>query len=729
MNIRRYIFPTSPNNNSDMEQKEFTLSVGEQTLTATFTDITDQANGSVIVRMEDTVVLATAVMSEHAQGGMDWFPLSVEYEEKFYAAGRILGSRFQRREGKPSDEAVLTGRIVDRTIRPLFDHTMRNSVQVVISVLSIGNIDPDVVAVNAASLALATSNIPWAGPVAAVRVGKNKDDDAWQINPTYENRSADAYAVDILACGRGGAINMIEIESQEIPENVLTAGLESSVAHLDAIQKWQEEIVGEIGREKWEYVQPEVPQTIVELYEADIKPHLDTAVFSGPGKKGIKTLENTFNDLIAEKELDEHRSVARQLFHDEIDELLHTEALERDRRPDGRKMNEVRSIGAQAGGIAPRVHGTGLFYRGGTHIFSALTLGGPGDSQIVEGMEESGTRRYMHHYNFPPFSVGETGRVGGFNRRAIGHGALAEKALLPVLPSTAEFPYTIRIVSEVLASNGSSSMGSACGSTLALMDAGVPIKRPVAGIAMGLIMDQDGNHKVLTDIQGPEDEHGDMDFKVAGTREGVTAVQMDVKVDGIPVSILAEAFMGARDARLHILDVMEKEIAAPRSEMSPHAPRIGVVHINPEKIGMVIGSGGKTINEIKDATGTEIDIEEDGTVFVTGTHSEAQVDAAINRIASMTKEWESGERAEGTVTRLMDFGAFVEIAPGTEGLVHVSELAPFHVTKVSDIVAEGETVPVVVKEVDDRGRINLSIKRVDPDFAKKKGVQPPQASK
>lgn len=694
------------------------MQVGTETLTAKFTDITDQANGSVIVSLGDTVVLATAVMSNKPEEGRFWFPLSVEYEEKFYAAGKILGSRFQRREGKPSDEAVLTGRIVDRTIRPLFNHTMRNSVQVVISVLSIGDCDPDVPSVIAASLALGTSNIPWAGPVSAVRLGKNFEGTSWMVNPTYQMRDAKEYEADILACGRGGAINMVEVASHETSETVLTEGFTEASKIIEEIQLFQENIIAEIGVMKWEYVQPAVPDDVQKLFDEKVRPELDGALFAGAGKTAIHELKDVWTEVLAAAELSEHYSVAVQLFEDEIDALLHVEALTNDRRADGRAMNEVRSISATAGGIAPKVHGTGLFYRGGTHVFSALTLGGPGDAQIVEGMEITEKRRYMHHYNFPPFSVGETGRIGGFNRRAIGHGALAEKALLPVLPSVEDFPYTIRIVSEVFASNGSSSMGSACGSTLALMDAGVPITRPVAGIAMGLVMDDAGNYKIMTDIQGPEDEHGDMDFKVAGTRTGVTAVQMDVKVAGVPVAILAEAFADAKAARLHILDVMETEIAAPRASLSPHAPRIGVITIDPDKIGVVIGSGGKTVNEIREATGTEIDIEEDGTVFVTGPNGDADVDGAIAKIAALTKVWEPGERVEGTVTRLMDFGAFVAIAEGTEGLVHVSEIAGFRVEKVSDVLHEGQTVPVVVKEVDDRGRINLSIKRADPDFIK-----------
>jgi len=396
---------------------------------------------------------------------------------------------------------------------------------------------------------------------------------------------------------------------------------------------------------------------------------------------------------------------------------------------DGRKFDEVRPLFAKAGGISSVLHGSGIFYRGGTHILSALTLGGPQDSLIVDGMEQQGKKRFMHHYNFPPFSVGETGRVGGFNRRMIGHGALAEKAIEPVLPSVELFPYTVRIVSEALASNGSTSMGSVCGSTIALMDAGVPISRPVAGIAMGLMSDGK-TYKVLTDIQGPEDHHGDMDLKVAGTSEGITALQMDVKVTGVPMSVLEEAFVSAKTAREQILGVITKEISEPRSELSPNAPRILSMKINPDQIGLVIGSGGKTVNTIKELTGSEVDIEEDGTVFFTGTGDGPEKARAL--VEQLTHEYKAGDKFTGEVTRIMDFGAFVRLGEASplgekhdaEGLVHISEIAPFRINKVDDVVKVGEEVPVVVKEIDEQGRINLSIKAADPDFAKNKGIKP-----
>jgi polyribonucleotide nucleotidyltransferase len=408
--------------------------------------------------------------------------------------------------------------------------------------------------------------------------------------------------------------------------------------------------------------------------------------------------------------------LAESYFDDQVNDLLHAKAINENKRPDGRGFDDVRPLFAEAGGLSPVLHGTGVFYRGGTHVLSVLTLGGPQDSQILEGMEVQGKKRYMHHYNFPPFSSGETGRMGGMNRRAIGHGALAEKALMSVLPEKEVFPYTIRIVSESMASNGSTSMASVCGSTLALMDAGVPITEPVAGIASGLMMESATKYKVLTDIQGPEDHHGDMDFKVAGTKNGVTAIQMDVKVGGIPLPILSEAFAKAKAARLTILETMKAAIEAPRADISPYAPKIVVLKIKPDQIGMVIGSGGKTVNEIREQSGAEIDIEDDGTVFCTGKNGSAE--KARDIIAEMTHEYQPGEMFKGVVTRLMDFGAFVKIGHSAEGLVHVSEIASFRIDRVADYIKEGMEVPVVVKEVDEKGRINLSIKRADANFIK-----------
>jgi polyribonucleotide nucleotidyltransferase len=698
-----------------MEKKEYSIDVGGKTLTAQFTDMTDQAHGSVIVRYGDTTVLATAVMSEQKREGMNYFPLSVDFEERFYAAGQILGSRFMRREGRPSDRAVLSARIVDRTIRPLFNQEMRNDIQVVITVLSIDKDDPDVLAINAASLALATSDIPWDGPVSAVRInGEGNGLKNLVINPTYEEREGTQF--NTVACGKDGRINMIETEGDEINEDDVTETFKKASEEIEKLQEWQKKIVKEIGKEKRQIEIEKASKEMTDLFEKEIEGKLLETVFSGPGKGGVLKLKGEWKDMVKETLPEENPSLAGMLYEEKVDELLHKEALENDKRADGRKMDELRQIQAKAGDISAILHGSGLFYRGGTHILSVLTLGGPDDMQLIEGMEVQEKKRFFHHYNFPPYSVGETGRVGGFNRRQIGHGALAERALSYVLPPADEFPYTIRIVSEALASNGSTSMGSVCGGTLALMDAGVPIKAPVAGIAMGLMMDESGKYKILTDIQGPEDHHGDMDFKVAGTRNGVNAIQMDVKVGGIPIEILTEALGKAKEARLQILDVIEAEIKEPRANISPNAPEILITKIKPDQIGLIIGGGGKTINDIRDRTETEITIEEDGSVFITGKGGGAQ--KAKDIIDGMTREYKSGEKFDGEVVKVLDFGVFVRINPWAEGLVHVSEIAPFRIENVGSILKEGDKVPVEVKEVDDKGRINLSIKRANPDLFK-----------
>ena len=693
------------------------MHIGGKTLKAIFSDLADQANGSVMVNLGNTTILATAVMSKNPKDG-EWFPLTVDYEERFYAAGQILGSRFMRREGRPTDEAILSGRIVDRTIRPLFNQKIRHDVQVVITVLSLGEDDPDTLAVLGASLALSTSDIPWNGPVSAVRLGHKKGGGGFIVNPTYNERNADDSELDLLVCGKENQINMIEVGGKEVGESVVEEGFARALIEINELEKFQRNIIAERSEAKHPIEIPEMPKEVSELFLREVGEKLQTAIFSGPGKEKIEILKDEWVERFKEERPDENPVFAKDYFAEQVDALLHREALENNRRPDGRKFDEIRPLFAQAGGVSPLLHGTGIFFRGGTHILSALTLGGPGDSQILDGMEVQMKKRFLHHYNFPPFSVGETGRIGGLNRRMTGHGALAEKALLPVLPSKEIFPYTIRIVSEAFASNGSTSMGSVCGSTLALMDAGVPITRPVAGIASGLMMESSKKYKVLTDIQGPEDEYGDMDFKVAGTSEGITAVQMDVKVLGVTVEILRDALAAAKKARLHILGVMEKEIAAPRADINPNAPKIIAIKILPTQIGLIIGTGGKTINEIMEKSGAEIDIEDDGTVFITGKNGSAEAAKVI--IESMTREYKAGERFSGVVTRLMEFGAFVRIGPNTEGLVHVSEIAPFRVNKVSDVLKEGDQVPVVIKEIDEKKRINLSIKAADPHFIKPK---------
>jgi len=703
-------------------------------MTAEFTDLAENASGSCLLRYGNTTVLATAVMSEKTRDDIDYFPLTVDYEERFYAAGAILGSRFMRREGRPSEEAILSGRIVDRTIRPLFPGHIRNEVQVIITVLSLDEDDPAQVAVNAASLALATSDIPWNGPVAAVRIGLISQGDAFVINPTYEQR--DRASLDTLACGKDTTINMVEVAAKEADEKTIAAAFESAVAEHSKLLAWQEDIIAEVGKQKRPAPEPELSTALTELFKAEFAPRLGETVFCGEaGKKNIYALKKEWLEKAGALETQGSTSdqgssrsnlkIADRYFEDKIDEEIHRGAIEEGKRADGRGMGEIRRLFAKAGGISPVLHGSGIFYRGGTHVFTALTLGGPGDSLLVDTMEsQEEKRRFMHHYNFPPYSGGETGRMGGINRRAIGHGALAQKALEPVLPSQEQFPYTIRLVSECFASNGSTSMGSACASTLALMDGGVPIKAPVAGIAMGLMMRGANVYKILTDIQGPEDSHGDMDFKVAGTRGGVTAIQMDIKLGGVPVPILTEALEGARAARMQILDLMEKEIPAPRAKLSPRAPEIISMRVRPDQIGLVIGGGGKTINGIRDSAGVDdITIEDDGSVYITGKSGTAQ--KAREMIEQIVKEYMPGEVYEGEVTRLMDFGAFVKIGPSkdAEGLVHVSEVAPFRIGKISEAVSVGDKVRVMIKEIDEKGRINFSIKAADPEFAFRKGLK------
>lgn len=709
-----------------MQKKEYSVEIGGKTLSAEFNDWANQANGSVLVRYGNSAVLATAVMSGK-DSNLDYFPLSVEYEEKFYAAGAILGSRFMRREGRPSDEATLSGRMVDRTIRPLFPKGLKRDIQVIISVLALEDYDADVLAINAASLALAVSNIPWNGPASAIRIGVQDGSDQFIVNPTYAERNEETdpkARLDLLACGKDGLINMIEVGAREVSEDVLEKALSAASVEIEKINAWQNMIVKERGVAKWDYPKHETSDDVKAAFKEIIEPKL-AALNGKMGKEDINELKSAWMKETLEKMPEASPGHLAAYYEERLDEHVHDLALKGGKRVDGRRFDEIRPLFAQAGGISPVIHGTGLFYRGETHVLGALTLGGPGDAQLLDTIENRDTKkRFMLHYNFPPFSVGETGRVGGANRRMIGHGALAEKALRAVLPEKEVFPYTIRIVSECLASNGSTSMGTVCAGTLALMDAGVPISKPVAGIAMGMMSDAASNsYKVLTDIQGPEDHHGDMDFKVAGTSDGVTAMQMDVKVAGVPVAVLVEAFKQAKKARLEILEIITKEIAAPRPDISPRAPKIITMKVQVDQIGLVIGPGGKMINGIRERTGCEdITIEEDGTIFITGTGGTAE--AAHKEIHDLTREYEPGERFEGTVTRLMDFGAFVKIGPNTEGLVHVSEVAPFRIENISDAVQVGDVVPVLLKEIDEKGRYNLSIKAADPEFAARKGLTP-----
>jgi polyribonucleotide nucleotidyltransferase len=708
-----------------MQKRTFEVDIAGKALTAEFTDLTDQANGSVILRMGETAILVTAVMSSR-ESNMPYFPLSVEFEEKFYAVGKMLGSRFMRREGRPSDEAVLSARIIDRTIRPLFDQSMRNDIQVVATVLALGDDDPDVLAVIGASIALSVSDIPWAGPVGAVRIAQHAQTKEVIFNPTYQQREVGELAIEVLTCGKDGNINMVETAAYESSESEILSLFEATVAIHQTLEKFQKEIVSEIGKKKRAYIAPVLADEIYALFADEFQTQLTAVLFSKTaGKEHIHVLKDSFLKKVAEIIEDANTAHVAAFFEDEVDKELHRGAIEEGKRADGRDMDTVRELYAQAGGVSPVLHGSGIFYRGGTHIFTALTLAGPESAQLIDTIQSQDTKkRYIHHYNFAPFSVGESGRVGGFNRRMIGHGSLAEKALIPVIPSASEFPYTIRLVSETMASNGSSSMGSACASTLALMDGGVPIKRPVAGIASGLMMQDPDNYVLLTDIQGPEDEHGDMDFKVAGTCQGVTAIQMDVKVEGIPVKILGEALEKAKQARLLILNTMETEIAQARENISPRAPEIVTLTILPDQIGMVIGGGGKTINALKEDTGVEeISIEDDGSVFITGRNGTAQ--KAAEKIRLITKVYQVGEKMKATITRVVDFGAFAKIDEQNEGLIHISEIAPFRIEEMAGIFEEGEVVDVIISKVAD-GKIGLSIKQIDTDFATRKGLVAPE---
>jgi polyribonucleotide nucleotidyltransferase len=695
------------------ELKSWALQLGGRELRISTGLLAQQASGAVTVRYGETVVLATAVMSKQAGQSRGYFPLMVDYEERYYAAGKIKGSRFIKREGRPSDDAILSGRAVDRTVRPLFDGRMRSEVQVVATVLSFdGENDPDLVAIIAASAALAISDIPWNGPVGAVRVGRINGGD-FILNPTTEERESAQNALDLMVSGTKDKINMIEAGANEIPEAEMAEAFKFGFESVQKIASFIEDIRAEIGKPKSEAIMLAGPEGFDEDLKAFLrKEGLAEALFFLVKKEDkeahLNEIGKKMKEYIAEKYPEQASGLGEvsSLVMDEVsDEILHEKILKEGIRPDGRKLDEIRTITSHVG-VLPRTHGTGLFTRGETQALTVTTLGAPGDQMVVDTMEVDMKKRYMHFYNFPPYSVGEVRPMRGPGRREVGHGALAEKALLPVLPPYETFPYTILLVSEVLSSNGSSSMASTCGSTLSLMDAGVPIRKPVAGIAMGIV-EGNGEYRVLSDIQGLEDHFGDMDFKVAGTADGITAMQMDVKIDGLTPETLAEALVQAKASRLFILGKMLETIAEPRKEMSAYAPRIITIHINPEKIRDVIGPGGKMINRIIDETGVSIDIEDDGSVFITST-DETSAKTAVEWINNLTREVKAGELFQGRITRLMNFGAFAEVLPNQEGLIHISELADYRVEKVEDVVKVGDVIPVIVKEIDAQGRINLS---------------------
>ena len=706
-----------------MKSKEFEVEIGGKQITAIFSDLADQANGSVILKSEGTVVMATAVISKDGSKNLGFFNLTVEYLEKFYAAGKILGGQYNKREGRPSDQAILAARMIDRTIRPLFDHHIKNAVQVIVTIIAVGKTDPKTLGINAVSIALHMSDIPWNGPIGAIQISKTKEDGDLKINNYIPGADEAVYELDLLVCGKDKTINMIEAMSYELDEEEMGKCFDLASVEISKWEHFQKKLSSEFGKEKLSFLKTEIDNDVISIFDAKIKPMLEEKLFTQESKKVTGEAESLWREILdkkyKEREDEKVISVAQDYLHLYLDAAFHRMALEKGIRADGRAIDEIRKLYAKAGGISNVLHGSGIFYRGETHVLSVLALGGPEDMLAVQGMESESKKRFMHHYNFPPYSGGETGRVGGINRREMGHGFLAEKALTPVIPSKILFPYTIRVVSESTASNGSTSQASICAATIALMDGGVPITTPVAGISVGLMISSTDNSKyvLLSDIQGPEDHYGDMDFKVAGTKNGITAIQLDVKVSGVQISILKEALLRAKTARLQILETIIAEIKEPRANISPNAPMILTVKIKKDQIGMVIGPGGKNINAIREETGTEITIEEDGTVFVTGKNGGAE--KAVKIIEEMTHEYKIGDKANGEVVKIMDFGVFVRIGHETEGLVHISEIASFRVEKVSDILKEGDKVPVKVIKVDERGRLNLSIKEADGNFFKK----------
>ncbi len=708
-----------------MKTQEFEVEIGGKKIVAMFTDLADQANGSVILKSGGTVVMATAVISHDGKSNPGFFNLTVEYLEKFYAAGKILGSQFMRREGRPSDQAILAARVIDRTIRPLFDHRIKNAVQVIITVIAVGDADPKTLGINAASIALHTSNIPWAGPVGGVHISSTKDNSTIGVNNYIPSSDEPVYTLDLMVCGKENTINMIESMAFELDEDTMGQAFDLAMQEITKWETFQKMLREKIGKEKLLFPHPETPSELAEIFNKEIKPTLDADLFGEHSKKTIKEMWDKWKKIVDEMYVDdqEKKFVAEDYIESYINDVLHKRALSDDMRPDLRKLDEVRALSGVAGGISDVLHGSGIFYRGETHVMSVLTLGGPESMHTIDGIENAYKKRFMHHYNFPPYSAGETGRVGGINRREMGHGFLAEKALIPVLPSKVDFPYTIRVVSESTASNGSTSQASICAMTIAMMDGGVPIKAPVAGISIGAMIDEKDNtkYKLITDIQGPEDHYGDMDFKVAGTANGITAIQLDIKVDGVPVKVLKDALGKAKTARLHILEAIKNVIAEPRKDISSRAPKIVTIKIKKDQIGMVIGPGGKNINAIREATGTEITIEEDGTVFITGKDGGAE--KARVMIEEMTHEYKVGDTANATIVKIVEFGAFASIARDTEGLIHISEMAPFRVNNVSELLKEGDIVPIKIIKVDERGKLSFSIKEMDKNFFDSKKPQ------
>ena len=665
--------------------------------------VAEQANGAVVLRQGDSVVLSTAVMSKEPREGIDFFPLTCDYEEKLYAAGKIPGA-FMRREGRPSEVAIIASRLTDRPLRPLFPDGFRLDIQVVSTVLSVDQEnDPTILSINGASTALVISDIPWAGPVGAVRMGFL--DGALVVNPPM-SRMADS-DLDLVVAGTADAILMVEAGAKGVSEQIVVEALEMAHVAIKQLCTAQLELQQQIGLPKREYTPPTYPHQVVEVVSEYLALRLDQAAF-GPDKAAREaSTDDLRKKTIADlgERFPEHIGILGKLFDKKLKDRVRERIIEEGVRIDGRGLKDVRQITVEVG-VLPRTHGSGLFTRGQTQALTIATLGSMSDQQKLDGLSADEFKRYMHHYNFPPFSVGEARPLRGPGRREIGHGALAERALLAVIPSVDEWPYTMRLVSEILSSNGSTSMASVCGSTLALMDAGVPIKAPVAGIAMGLVT-REGKYAVLTDIQGVEDNLGDMDFKVAGTRDGITALQMDIKIKGLPHEILAQALEQAREARLFVLDKMLAVLPRPRTELSAYAPRITTIHINPDKIRDIIGPGGKMIRKITEETGAQIDVEDDGRVFIAAVDQEGG-QRAIDWIKGLTDEVEVGKIYRGKVVRIMAFGAFVEILPNQDGLVHISKLTDHRVERVEEVCNVGDEIVVKAVEVDSQGRLNLS---------------------
>ena len=692
------------------EHKIFTMDLAGRELSVEIGKIAQLASGSAILRYGETMVMVNVSKSAQPRDGVDFFPLSVDYEEKLYSVGKIPGG-FLKREGKPSEKAILTSRLIDRPIRPLFPKTFRNDVQVVATVLSVDqDCTPDIVSMIGSSVALSISEIPFNGPTGSVCIGLV--DGALVVNPTAEEREKSE--LHLVVSGTKEAVMMVEAGANEVPESLMLEAILKAHEEIKKIVEFIEQIQAEVGKEKMEFeetkpnaeIEAKVREIATEGMKEAVKvveklerqEAMDAVKEQTINSFDEETLEEFGNDIIATLDAIIKEEVRKAIVHE-------------GRRPDARKTDEIRPIWCDHGFI-PRAHGSGLFTRGQTQVMTVTTLGALGDVQILDGLDEEENKRYMHHYNFPAYSVGEARPSRGPGRREIGHGALAERALLPVIPSKEEFPYAIRLVSEVLSSNGSTSQGSVCGSTLSLLDAGVPLKDMVAGIAMGLI-EHDGKMAILSDIQGMEDHLGDMDFKVAGTEKGITAIQMDIKIAGIDKEILTQALSQARVGRLHILNEMKKCIDRPNAELSKYAPKIVTMRINPDKIRDVIGAGGKVITKIIDETGVKIDIEQDGEVFIAGTDMD-MIRLAQQKISDIVAEVELNAVYKGKVTRIVNFGAFVELLPGKEGLLRIGNIAHERIEKVEDVLNVGDEVEVKVTEIDDKGRVNVSRKVLLP---------------